>query len=96
MKISNIIQHIFTMKNKKMFQHKLHHCEVSDSFVHPNMKLSNGKNGNGESRLFISCSENISETIQKQKKIKIQFDDNYINNLEPYVYDETNFRKKRL
>jgi len=77
-----------------MFQHKLHHCEVSDSFVHPIMKLSNGKNGNGESRLFVSCSENICEIIQKEKKIKIQFYDNYIDNLEPYVSDETNFRKK--
>jgi len=77
-----------------MFQHKLHHCEVSDSFVHPNMKLSNGKNGNGESRLFVSCSENICEIIQKKKKIKIHFDDNYIYNLEPYVSEETNFRKK--
>ena len=38
------------MENQKMFQHKLHHCEVSDSFVHPTMKLSNGKNGNGESK----------------------------------------------
>ena len=82
------------MENQKMFKHKLHHCEVSDSFVHPIMKLSNGKNGNGESRLFVSCSENICEIIQKEKKIKIQFDDNYIDNLEPYVSDETNFRKK--
>lgn len=77
-----------------MFQHKLHHCNVSDSFVHPNMKLSNGKNGNGESRLYVSCSENICEIIQKEKKIKIKFDYNYIYNLEPYVSDETNFRKK--
>ncbi len=82
------------MENQIMFQQKLHHCEVSDSFVHPNMKLSNGKNGNGESRLFISCSENIFKTIQKEKKFKIQFDDNYIYNLEPYISEETNFRKK--
>ena len=82
------------MENQKMFQHKLHHCEVSDSFVHLNMKLSNGKNGNGESRLFVSCSKNICKIIKKEKKIKIQYDDNYIYNLEPYVSDETNFRKK--
>ena len=51
-----------------MFRHKLHHCEVSDSFVHPIMKLSNGKNGNGESRLFLSCYENICEIIQKENE----------------------------
>ena len=60
-----------TMENQMMLQQKLHQCEVSDSFVYPNMKLSNGKNGNGESRLFISCSEKICEEIKKQKNIKI-------------------------
>lgn len=83
-----------TTKNQKMFQQKLHHCEVSDSFVHPNMKLSNGKNGNGESRLFVSCCEELCKKIQKEKKFEIQIDDNYISYLETYVSKETNFRKK--
>ena len=47
----------------------LHHCEVSDSFVHPSMKLSNGKNGNGESRLFISGSRNICQEIEKKNTL---------------------------
>ena len=71
----------------------LHHCEVSDSFVHPNMKLSNGKNGNGESRLFISCSEKICKIIEEKEQIKIQFDDKYIPNLETFVSEKSNFRK---
>lgn len=77
-----------------MVEEKLHYCQVSDSFVHPNMKLSNGKNGNGESRLFISCSKEICEKIQENKSIKIHFDDKYISNLESYVSNESNFRKK--
>jgi hypothetical protein len=71
----------------------IHHCEVSDSFVHPNMKLSDGKNGNGESRLFISCSEKICEGIEEKKQIKIQFGDDYISKLEPYVSTDSYFRK---
>lgn len=76
-----------------MLQSKLHQCEVSDSFVYPNMKLSNGKNGNGESRLFISCSEKIYEEIIENPTITILFDLDYINKLEPFVYQNTNFRK---
>lgn len=72
---------------------KLHQCEVSDSFVHPNMKLSDGKNGNGESRLFISCSKTVCKKIEEKKEIKIQYDDEYINNLEQYVSEDTHFRK---
>jgi hypothetical protein len=57
------------------------------------MKLSNGKNGNGESRLFISNSRDICKKIEEYKKVKIQFDSNYINDLEQFVSIETNFRK---
>ena len=74
----------------------IHHCEVSDSFVDSNLKLSNGKKGNGEGRLFISSSELICKKIEENKQIKIQFDDEYISNLEPYVSEETNFRKHDL
>tara|TARA_B100001093_G_C26799645_1_gene1002760 strand:+ start:242 stop:1114 length:873 start_codon:yes stop_codon:yes gene_type:complete len=77
----------------------LHHCEVSDSFVHPNMKLSNGKNGNGESRLFISYSQEISKIIEEKQQIKIQFHHDYISILEQFVSQDTYFRKnvcKRL
>ncbi len=70
-----------------------HYCEVSDSFVNPIMKLSNGKNGNGESRLFISNSKDICKKIEDYKKIKIQFESTYINDLEQFVSIDTNFRK---
>ena len=69
----------------------LHHCEISDSFVHPNMKLSGGKNGHGEARLFLTNCKDIFEKITKKKKIKILFDKDYINNLESFVSDENNF-----
>ena len=82
------------MKNQNIILQKLHHCEVSDSFVHPNMKLSNGKNGNGESRLFISCSEKICKEIEKKQYITITFDTDYINKLKPFVSQDSNFRKK--
>jgi hypothetical protein len=81
------------MENQIMFQQKLHHCEVSDSFVHPNMKLSNGKNGNGESRLFISCSKQICGKIKEKKNIKIRFEPDYINKLVSFVSEDPNFKK---
>lgn len=71
----------------------LHHCEVSDSFVHPDMKLLGGR-GNGESRLFISCSESICKTIEKHKKVKIKYTEGYINHSETFVNDDINFKNK--
>ena len=71
-----------------------HHCEISDSFVSSNMKLSNGKNGHGESRLFVSNSENICKEIARFKKIKINIPDKYSNKLQPFVSQDANFRKK--
>ena len=82
------------MKKNINLENKIHQCEVSDSFVHPNMKLSNGKNGNGESRLFISCSEKIFETVKEKKKINIIFEPNYNNKLVSFVLEDANFRKK--
>jgi len=70
-----------------------HSCEISDSFVHPNMKLSNGKNGNGESRLFISNSKEIVKRIVKSKSLYIDFDKNYINDFEEFVAIDTNLHK---
>ena len=72
---------------------RIHHCEVSDSFVHPNMKLNDGKNGNGEARLFISNSKDICRKIQEKGILKIHFEDNYVDDVEEFVLNEQNFRQ---
>lgn len=73
----------------------LHHCEISDSFVHPDLKLSNGKNGNGESRLFISNNKDFAKTLVKKPWL-INFDENYINDINDFLEDDLNFRKEKL
>jgi len=72
---------------------KLHYCEISDSFVHPENKLSNGKNGHGESRLFISCSTELMEQLCK-KPWKIVFDTNYKSDIKEFIEEKDNFIKK--
>ena len=69
-----------------------HHCEVSDSFVHPDNKLSKGKNGHGESRLFTSSSEELTNKVCK-KPWKITFDPNYKSDIEEFTEGD-NFIKK--
>lgn len=71
----------------------IHSCEISDSFVHPNMKLSNGKNGNGESRLFVSCSSEITNNIADKNKLLIHVDPNYLIDVKEFTCDDANFRK---
>ena len=73
----------------------LHHCEISDSFVHPDLKLSNGKNGNGESRLFISNNKNYAKRVVKKTWL-VNFDENYINDINDFLEDDLNFRKEKL
>lgn len=72
---------------------KIHFCEISDSWVHPENKLSNGKKGHGESRLFVSCSKEIVEKICS-KPWKINFDDNYKKDIKTFMEDNDNFIKK--
>jgi len=71
-----------------------HSCEISDSNVAGSMKLSNGKNGNGEGRLFISNSVDIMNRIISYSKMKVEFDDTYIDDLQYFVKDNSNFNKK--
>ena len=72
---------------------KIHNCEISDSFVHPDNKLANGKNGHGESRLFTSSSKEIADKLHK-KLWKICFDDTYENDISDFMRDSNNFIKK--
>ena len=71
---------------------KIHSCEISDSFVHPNLKLSGGKCGNGESRLFISNNKEYTKQIVSKPWI-IQYDKNYKNDILQYLNDNNLFRK---
>jgi hypothetical protein len=71
-----------------------HWCEVSDSFVHPNNKLSGGKKGHGEARLFISNNKYIGKRLSN-KPWKIEFDKNYLTDIKNIVNDQTNFIKER-
>jgi len=74
----------------------LHYCEASDSLVAECMKLSGGKNGKGEGRLYVSCSAKICKEIAEHKAVKIIFDDNYINKLLPFVSQDANFRNTKI
>jgi hypothetical protein len=71
-----------------------HSCEISDSFVHPNMKLNNGKNGNGESRLFISNNQDYAYKLADGRPWKIIFEDDYKKNVSYFINNERNFRKQ--
>lgn len=71
----------------------VHWCEVTDSFVHPNNKLSGGKKGHGEARLYISGSKDI-EKILSNKHWKIEYDKNYLRDIKNIVNNKNNFIKQ--
>ena len=70
---------------------RLHFCHVSDSFVKVN-KLSHGKNGHGERRLYISASHDIQRKLVS-KKWKLDFDPNYMKDIRYFIEDPSNFAK---
>ena len=82
------IDKTFKIEKRKI----IHHCEVSDSWVHPINKLSNGKSGNGEARLFISCGKEYHKKLC-EKPWKIVFHDNYVNDVESFMSNDNNFIK---
>ena len=65
---------------------------ISDSFVHPNVKLEEC-NGNGESRLFISNNKRIFNKIVEKKKAILLYDKNY---LDKERIENINFKKKNI
>ena len=71
----------------------LHHCEISDSFVHPNLKLANGKNGNGESRLFISNNYDYAKQLVNKKWI-LEYSTSYKNDIK-LDFETELFRKPK-
>jgi len=77
--------------NKKY--HMIHNCEISDSFVHPNLKLSGGKGGNGESRLFISNNSDFANRLTG-KPWKITFDNSYKQDILSDLSNTEQFKKQ--
>lgn len=69
-----------------------HHCEISDSFVHPDNKLANGKQGHGEETLFISNNKNLTSQLLN-KKWKITVEPSYLKNIKKDI-EELSFIKK--
>jgi hypothetical protein len=72
----NGVNAINKFPNPLILEKSIHTCEISDSFVHQNLKLSGGKCGNGESRLFISNNREFTEKLIN-KPWKIYVDHNY-------------------
>jgi len=73
---------------------RIHFCQVSDSFVKGINKLAHGKNGHGERRLYISASHDIQRRLVA-KKWKLDFDVNYVKEIEHFLDDPTKFVKVR-
>ena len=57
------------------------------------MKLSEGQGGNGESRLFISNNKEYAQKLA-QKPWKIEFSEDYLDDVLSFVKSAENFRKK--
>jgi len=66
--------------------------EISDSFVHPDFKLSNGKNGNGERRLYTG-DNNTTNIYLSSKPWKLLYDPDYITDFNGVLENPIHFRK---
>lgn len=66
--------------------------EVVDSFVYCCMKLSNGKNGHGERRLYTGNDNDVNNFIIT-KPWKIVYDPNYLVDFGDYLDNDGNFVK---
>ena len=65
---------------------------IPDCFVSPNLKLSKGKDGHGERRLYTGDNNNNNEYICK-KPWFINYPSNYKNEIEELLNDDENFSK---
>ena len=83
---------------KKLFEMEI---SIPDCFVNQKLKLSNGKNGHGERRLYTGDNNNINEYICKKPWL-INYTDNYKNETKDFLDNEENFsqncvdRKKQV
>jgi hypothetical protein len=65
---------------------------IPDCFVHPLLKLNNGKNGHGERRLYTGDSHINNEYICT-KPLKISYPANYKEEIALFLDDASNFTK---
>ena len=65
---------------------------IPDCFVASILKLSNGKNGHGESRLYIGDNNQINNYIC-QKQWKINYPENYKEEISELLDDQNSFSK---
>ena len=65
---------------------------IPDCFVFSLLKLSNGKNGHGERRLYTGDSNNNNEYISK-KPWRIEFPSNYKSDIEDFLDNPKHFSK---
>ena len=65
---------------------------ISDCFVNQNLKLSNGKNGHGERRLYTGDNNNNNEHICKKPWLII-YPGNYKNEIGEFLDNQENFSK---
>jgi len=77
-------------KKEKFFEMNI---AIPDCFVSPYLKLSNGKNGHGERRLYTGDSYKNNEHICKKPWL-IKYPCNYKNDIESILNDDSNFSKK--
>ena len=82
--------HVENPRNLKLETNKI---AIPDCFVSPNLKLSNGKNGHGERRLYTGDSHEENEKLTT-KPWAIKYSENYYDEIKPILNDETNFAKK--
>jgi hypothetical protein len=66
--------------------------EISDCFISPYLKLSNGKNGHGERRLYTGDSHEKNEKLTRKPWI-IKYSENYYNEIEPLLNNQEKFAK---
>jgi len=65
---------------------------IVDSYVSPCLKLSHGKNGHGERRLYTGDNNSNNEYIST-KPWQINYPSNYKNEIEPLLDDDEKFSK---
>ena len=65
---------------------------IPDCFVNPNLKLSNGKNGHGERRLYTGDNNSNNEYICKKPWL-INYPSNYKDEIEEILDDDEKFSK---
>ena len=70
-------------------------CQISDSFVHPLVKLAGGKSGHGERRLYTGDSNTTNEYLCT-KPFKLAYSAKYLESISSLTADSSKYLKKDL